>query len=407
MSPHRMRVSVYCVSAVLTWLLLFAFQGCANADSGRASDVRNAIRNAGNYLVHITQDDGMFEYRINTDPDVRVSEGYNILRHGGGVYALGMYNGYKSDRRVVDAIERSANYLIDQAIHEVPEADSCYAVWSRPDVNRKDGPLEAKLGGTGLGLVALISALDVKKGLISTEELRNLARFIEFMQKDDGSFYSKYILEEGGRDDSWTSLYYPGEAALGLVMLYEVDNDPRWIKCANRALEYLARSRQGRSRVEADHWALLATGRLLAIDRVEQYGVDSDLLIAHAKQVCRSIMSAQVTNSDNPDYQGGFTSDGRTTPTATRLEGLLAAMTFIPRSDPLFPEMAEAVELGITFLLNAQIDDGDYAGAYTRATALLDGDSPEVRTFNRRATEIRVDYVQHALSALIQYDALK
>ena len=60
-------------------------------------------------------------------------------------------------------------------------------------------------------------------GTTPVEFLRRLGNFLLFMQNKDGGFYSKFIPEKGGRDDSWTSLYYPGEAALGLIMLSEKD----------------------------------------------------------------------------------------------------------------------------------------------------------------------------------------
>ena len=86
------------------------------------------------------------------------------------------------------------------------------------------------------------------------------------MQKPNGSFYSKYIPTEGGRWDKWKSLYYPGEAALGLLMLYELDPSPLWLKAAVDALVYLASSRAHKTEVEADHWVLLAAAKLLSID---------------------------------------------------------------------------------------------------------------------------------------------
>jgi len=53
--------------------------------------------------------------------------------------------------------------------------------------------------------------------------LPKLGNFLLFRQKTDGSFYSKYLPEKGGRDDCWRFLYYPAEAALGLLMLYTKD----------------------------------------------------------------------------------------------------------------------------------------------------------------------------------------
>ena len=77
----------------------------------------------------------------------------------------------------------------------------------------------------------------------------------------------------GAGDGSWTSLYYPGEAALGLMMLYEVEDDDaqriRWYRGASRAIRYLYEVRKDLplAKVEPDHWALIATERLLGAVR--------------------------------------------------------------------------------------------------------------------------------------------
>ena len=102
-------------------------------------------------------------------------------------------------------------------------------------------------------------------------------------------------------------------------------------------------------------------------------------------------------------YDGAFTEDGRTTPAATRLEGLLAALTFLPPDDALGLRIESAVHRGIAFLLRAQVKRGEFAGAIPRAIDQLPSTDPSAVKFNRRASEVRIDYVQHALSAMTQY----
>jgi hypothetical protein len=102
--------------------------------------------------------------------------------------------------------------------------------------------------------------------------------------------------------------------------------------------------------------------------------------------------------------EGSLAPRGAVTPTATRLEGLQAALTFIPLDHPIVPHMRAAIGRGIDFLLRAQVRDGPYAGGMPQAISRLPEDgSAEVHGFNQRATEIRIDYVQHSLSALVQY----
>ena len=71
-------------------------------------------------------------------------------------------------------------------------------------------------------------------------QLQSLGRFILFLQNADGSFVSKYNPDTGPVGD-WQSLYYPGEAALGLIALYELHHSCEWLIAAGKALAYLAK----------------------------------------------------------------------------------------------------------------------------------------------------------------------
>jgi hypothetical protein len=93
------------------------------------------------------------------------------------------------------------------------------AVWSKP-ITQYAEYQDAELGATGLGLVALAAAREARPEAVSLEQLQSLGRFLLFLQRDDGSFVNKYRLKTGPVP-SWQSLYYPGEAALGLLAIYE------------------------------------------------------------------------------------------------------------------------------------------------------------------------------------------
>lgn len=376
-----------------------------------------AIRLAGDYLVEVTGPDGRFEYLINMNPKVQVRPSYNELRHAGTMYAMAMRHQWEPHEPTREALLRAASYLRERCIRPVAgpeEYGPMLAVWSPRSDNDDDdgdGPVhfEAKLGGAGLALVALVSVERIKPGTVPIEDLRCLGRFILFMQKRDGSFYSKYIPSRGGRDDSWTSLYYPGEAALGLVMLHQLDPSPAWVQGASNTIEYLANSRQNQTNVPADHWALLATAELLPVLDQAPRPIARDKAIGHALQVCRSMLAGIPRYNLDPDFDGCFTDDGRTTPSATRLEGLIAAMSFIPEDHVAQrDEIRRSIDAGIDFLMRAQVLSGAHAGAIPGAIKPLPKHHLRYgRMPARLATEVRIDYVQHALSAFIQYDALR
>jgi len=370
--------------------------------------LKKAIQQSAGYLINACDFDGKFEYRINLNPKIEVKPGYNMLRHAGTIYALGMYSHASPDEITQMAMARAARFLRDKTIHALPGRSDLLAVWSDPQIILKQRPLEAKLGGTGLGLVALLSMEKIKPATTPIEYLRKMGNFLRYMQKEDGSFYCKYIPSAEGRSDRWKSLYYPGEAALGLLMLNERDPSPAWLNAAADAIANLARIRADKTEVEADHWALLATAKLLPIYDRSHQPLPRKAILDHAIQICTSILNQAEQVSPNPTIYGCFTDDGRTTPTATRLEGLLAALAFLPQEhDALRKRIKDHVKKGISFLLGSQITKGQYAGAIPRGVHPLPQTHPHyTRSFNRRVSEVRIDYVQHALSAMIQYDRM-
>lgn len=354
--------------------------------------LKTAMDNSAQYLVRATRPSGEFVYLDHLDPNRSYKPEYNVLRHAGAMYSLADYYAYKSDPQVKSALVRAAKWLQTKYIKPVPGVKNTLAVWALPtDDPSGRGPTEVKLGGVGLGLVGLLGTEKVAPKTTSLETLRQLGNCILWLQNPDGSFYSKYDPKLGGKLDNWTSLYYPGEAALGLAMLAEHDPNPqwkkRWINAAFRAVGYLAQIRDGADNVPADHWVLIATAKLWPLHAYSDQSVSKDALIRHAVQICEVILA-------DPELRGT-----RTTPIATRVEGLNAALTFLPREQqPLREKTQAAIEQGVAFLLKAQVADGEMKGALPRAYT-PPGSTPE----DQRAGEVRNDYVQHALSAWLEY----
>jgi hypothetical protein len=362
--------------------------------------INHAIALSAGYLERSCGPDGKFTYEININ-NGKKSNSYNIVRHAGAIYALAMVNHGQPDPQSVDAMIRAAGFLrrnyIGPGVHS-----GQLVVWSKPMAEQSEAQQqEADLGATGLGLVALAEVRRAEPKAVPVPDLQALGRFLLFLQKNDGSFVDKYRAESGPVED-WESLYYPGEAALGLVELYEADRSREWLVAAGRALSFLAKSRAGRLTVPADHWALIATARLIPYcDRSSCPGASRDELIGHAIQVCNSILHEQFRGSGATGVDGAFDPDGRTTPVATRLEALLAALEFLrrdePRADDLRKKITAAAFRGIAFLLRMQIGSGAYSGGLPGAFAVRDLDS----------SKIRIDYIQHAMCAWLRFQKLK
>jgi hypothetical protein len=364
-------------------------------------ELHHAIDLAGHYLIRVCGDDGQFAYQVSLDPAAETASEYNLLRHAGTIYALHLYGTWRSDKSATTAALRAVDFLKRRALAPVEGQEELLAVWSRPETESDVDAPQAKLGGAGLALIALTTAERSRPGTVRLDQLQGLARFILYMQKPDGSFYSIYVPSRGGRDEQWSSLYYPGEAALGLLRLYAIDPQPQWREGAARALNYLARYRRDRVTIEADHWALLATAELFAMAEREHRDIDRAGLTRHAAQICTRMLAEVPQYAASRALAGCLTDDGRTCPTATRLEGMQAILPwFGPDDDALRGRMLPAIDAAIAFLARAQVQSGPHAGAIPDC-AVRTVASPE------EGNLVRIDYVQHALCAMLQYDALR
>ena len=347
-----------------------------------------AITLAASYLERACGPDGQFAYRVAIGSGGR-GDPYSIVRHAGAMYALTMVQASSPDDRALDAALRAASFLRSNYVGPGDRPEQL-VVWSQPLPNRS----VADLGATGLALVALAAIDKAQPNAIPLEQLQAMGRFLLFLERTDGGFVTKYRAGSGP-DENFHSLYYPGEAALGLISLYELDHSPVWLNAAARALSFLARNRASLPEVVPDHWALIATARLLPYYAQSASPATRGELIRHAMQICQSMIKEQLRDPANPALDGSYGSQGRISPTATCMEGLLAALEFLPAGE-LRSQIKETVDHGIAFLLRAQIRDGAYAG----------GMPGSLITDAYGGSDVRIDFVQHALCAWLRYKAM-
>ncbi len=372
-------------------------------------ELAEGIQAGAAYLTANVDANGRFTYLRHLEEPRGYGLQYNMLRHAGTIYAMCMAQElYPSEENRL-AILRAVTYMRQTSLDPIDARGDVLAVWTTPAVT--GNPLRAKLGGAGLGLIALASAERLWPQTVPLEEMQGLGRFILLMQREDGSFNTNYFAGRGP-DGSTISQYYPGEAALGLVMLYELDGNPQWLEAALRGIGYMARSREGDWLVEPDHWSLLATERLWPyLNIVAANPTIRDQLLDHTRQVTRTILFwktwYRLVHFTPP---GCFVAWGKTTPTATRMEGVLAAANYLPPEQRSRRQrLIRASEEGAAFLLSTQMEHGPNKGAIPRAKERRWFYLPVQKTgkFNDRALEVRIDYVQHTVSALVRLQQLE
>ena len=370
----------------------------------KKEDLRTIMAENHQFLRKMVTESGRFIYSFDTRSDLpEHTKSYNILRHAGTIYAMSAYEKKHGRGEGVSDIKKAIDYMMEDAIIKLDHLQT-YGI-KEPVENQEN--IEVKLGGLGLATVAILSA----DPLISVREhqgiIRGLGKMMLYMQKPDGSFYSKFDVKTGF-NTAFNSLYYPGEAALGLTMLYQYDHQQQWRDGAVKALSHLAEKRKGKTQIEEDHWALIATSKLLLILKNENYDSTTiRLLYVHGCQIAGIMVKNARKNIIKNHLAGCFTKDGRTTPTATRLEGLSAMYSIIPDEDPLKAQIKTCLDYGTRFLLNAPLRTGPHKGAFmSTSLQFIPGEGQEAPKNSSKTTEFRIDYNQHALSALMAYHEL-
>jgi hypothetical protein len=374
---------------------LFAFRPQAELSPKAEAE---SIRASGDYLIRHLGPEGRFAYSVHLDGSAVTGE-YNVLRHAGAIYALTRYYEFSRDPKAREAILRAAQFLLKRHIRPVVHQQGMRAAFSLPGEEIEGTHAQVKLGGCALGLVALIKARELNPNLLPLKHLREMGRFILFMQEPNGRFHSIY--EDGSPGfREFDSLYYPGEAILALTLLHQVDPDPRWLEAARRGMAYLEESRRDLpvNRLPNDHWLMIATAA--ALPQFRAAGVSSNLcqrLWRHSLDVGKRMMSEQWRTSWVPGLDGSFVSDGAITPSSTRLEGLLALYPLLP-SEGDRARVQRSVETGLSFILRAQVKEGVAGGGF-RGSLLR----TSIRSRDNLRAEVRIDYVQHALCALLAH----
>ncbi|MCP4869761.1 MAG: hypothetical protein GY898_13700 [Proteobacteria bacterium] len=286
---------------------------------------------AQDYLMSSVSADGKIRYTYKTARD-RDSSSYNLLRHGGTTYS--MLQAYDRTRYepYLRASEQAFQYLFkhtDTDERTGPFLPKSHASHGTSKFIVSPGG-KVKLGGAGLALVMIDQYVEATG---DTEKYRTeavqFARFLAASQTETGEFLYFPPRTPGGPLTSTDgSAYYPGEAILGLIRLYSWDKNPLWLETAVRAADWLIDVRdkgKDERRLANDHWLMLALSYLYHYTQDQRY-VDHSMNLCRAVEYQYNKNKPAWENGAYPDFQGGYYDPPRSTPAATRGEGLGAVL---------------------------------------------------------------------------------
>jgi uncharacterized protein YyaL (SSP411 family) len=338
-----------------------------------------AAKSGGDYLVRMQKPDGSFHYYYDAGSDRMESRRYNIVRHAGTALSLLDLYGATRDYRYLKS-SRSAIAFLKTRFRSVRSGRSLYVL----DFDRK-----AKLGASGLALAALARQIQLDPKFADRSSAAKLANLIIGLQRDDGSFQMRYQIQSGD-EQGIDSLYYPGEALLGLIRLFKLSRDRRLLTAARRGVEFLIASQRQMNPLPPDSWLMQALWDLHSTAPQIEYA-------RHAIAIADAMIADQYDQNDGNVYAGGFgPGPPRATPAASRAEGLVSAYR-LARSigDPRSSKIASALKSCAHFQLAQQFTpENDVSLPNPRRAR---GGFREGLT----STGIRIDFVQHNISSLL------
>ncbi len=343
-----------------------------------------SAQSAGDYLVRMLRDDGSFVYLYDPVIDKPIND-YNLLRHCGTIYAMLELYEINRSPELLKSLSKPIDYALKRvADAQLPGIDAAVLV---------DEENTAKLGGNALLLLMLAKHAKVTGSKDHLPLMRKLAQWMAWAQNPDGEFRVQQKNLQTQRVALTVSPYAPGQAVFAFARLYELDPNKDWLEAAERAAAWLVNVRDGKLPVPSlphDHWLLYALNDLHRLR-------PNELWITHVRKMTLAIIHSQhlANNAPKPEWVGGWYVPPRTTPVATRVEGLMAAH-FLFRDFDRPQEAAECLasaKLGIEFMLRAQQGINPAFPNPKRAEGGFGSalDDPTVR----------IDFQQHAMSALI------
>ncbi|MDG1066163.1 MAG: hypothetical protein P8O91_08105 [Luminiphilus sp.] len=322
-----------------------------------------AVAQAGaSKLAELNLESGQFRYRYEASSNAKLS-GYNVLRHSGTVWSMLDVFSVTKDEQLLTAANKAITYLFNEHLR-------FFGGYLNFCILEKNS---IKLGGNALAALALAKLYEINTCDVLRDTSYRLCQFILEQRKLHGDFVHKRYFKSG-KISSFRSEYYVGEALLALLACYRITGDSLLL---NTVLEVEADlAAQGYGVREQSHWMLYSLEQLQQFDK-------SPHIYAHAEQIASEII-------DNPNYLDW----GRSTPTACRTEGLLAFIRMHPPENATSSVQDAALKC-IEENLQRQLLFQTKDGAFVRGGG------------DRRDQEVRIDYIQHNISAFLHFSQLE
>ncbi|ECQ6351918.1 TPA: poly(glycerol-phosphate) alpha-glucosyltransferase [Listeria innocua] len=215
------------------------------------------VENAGEYLAHQVNATGEFNYGWFACFDKKIKH-YNSLRHASTTYSMLEAYELTGNKAILEAATKALTYLEKHFIYE--KDDMAFLI--EPELR------EVKLGGSAATLLALTKYMHITGTKTYLPLCRKIANAILSLQDEDGKF--THVLEYPSLEvkDIFRIIYYDGEAVFGLLRLYEIDRDSKWLDAAAKSFNHFIKDKYWQNH---DHWLSYCANEITKYIKDEAY----------------------------------------------------------------------------------------------------------------------------------------
>ncbi|MBC2260290.1 poly(glycerol-phosphate) alpha-glucosyltransferase [Listeria sp. FSL L7-0091] len=202
--------------------------------------ISTLVEDAGEYLAHQVNATGEFNYGWFACFDKKIKH-YNSLRHASTTYSMLEAYELTGNKAILEAATKALTYLEKHFIYE--KEDIAFLI--EPELR------EVKLGGSAATLLALTKYMQITGTKTYLPLCRKIANAILSLQDEEGKFI--HVLEYPSLEikDIFRIIYYDGEAVFGLLRLYEIDRDSKWLGAAAKSFNHFIQNKYWQNH---DHW---------------------------------------------------------------------------------------------------------------------------------------------------------
>ncbi len=338
------------------------------------------------YLHSALKPSGKFRYYFNPVMDTDLSWRYNWPRHAGVCYSLALVGRLLERPELVETAGRALEGFTERLI-DGPDGSSCLLAKGR-----------CYLGSSALGLLAL-SEYRLASGDDRFDPVaRRLAAFIENMQKSDGLFFHEWYPDKG-IERELMKLYASQQAILALAIHARAVGDDGKLDAAERGMDRLAGPYWdhflGSWFFGQEHWTCLAAEELYRVKPKKAYAE-----LCHAIGTHYDNITHRKDETPFSEDAGGMSITHLFTPhvggTATAAEAMVSAVRLGREIDRDVAPIEDQLRDTYDYLAKSQISVHDTF--WMRSPRKAIGGFFDTQS----KTRIRIDTVQHAISAVVR-----